>query len=134
MEKHLNITITGGCREMNAKKILIVDDDWAVRELLKESLEFGGHSAVTVENGSQAYEQFRLNSFDMVFMDINMPKMDGIETVKAIRERHPDIPIIIMSGRNDPESIKEAFENGANDFLQKPFTPKTLMQKCERLK
>jgi len=120
--------------EMNQKKILVVDDDWAVRELIKEFLALYGHIAITAENGSQAYEQIRFNQIDIVLLDLDMPKMDGIETVRAIRERHAEIPIIIISGRPDSKGVQEALDNGANDFLQKPFSPEALMEKCDRFK
>ena len=117
---------------MNATKILIVDDDFAVRNVLKDILSSDGYIVVTVENGSQAYEQFRLYTFDIVLLDINMPKMNGVETVKAIRERNPHVPIIIISGYNDADTISEAIEGGADDFIRKPCTPEILLEKCAR--
>lgn len=114
---------------MKAKKVLIVDDEPAVREVLKEYLSMEGHQVTVAENGSKAYEQFRFNRFDIVLLDINMPKMDGAETVKAIREHHKDIPIILISGQDDTDLVQEALENGADDYFKKPFDVSLLLKK-----
>ena len=115
---------------MDATKILIVDDDISVRNVLKDILASNGYIVVTVENGSQAYQQFKMFTFDLILLDINMPKMDGVETVKAIRERSPHVPIIIISGYSGAETISEAIEFGANDFIRKPCTPEQLLAVC----
>ena len=114
---------------MSLKRVLIVDDDPSVRDVLKEYLVMEGHSVTAVENGSRAYEQFRFNKFDIVLLDINMPKMDGIETVKAIRECNPDIPVILISGQDDRDIIDEAMKNRASDYFKKPLDIELLLKK-----
>jgi DNA-binding response OmpR family regulator len=114
---------------MSARKVLIVDDDPAVREVLREYLTLEGHRVIVAENGSKAYEYLRSDRFDIVLLDINMPKMDGVETVKAIRGCYPDIPVILISGQDDQDLIQEAIENGANDYFKKPFDIELLLKK-----
>jgi two-component system response regulator AtoC len=106
---------------MNEKNILLVDDEVLFCEMVQEYLTCLGCNVTVAENGSRAYEQTRVKRFDLVLMDINMPKMDGIEAIRAMRERQPRIPIILMSGDMDHRKINEALSQGATAFLKKPF-------------
>lgn len=103
--------------------ILVADDNFMNRSLLATNLEAEGHSVKMAENGWEALEIIHDTFLDMVLLDLSMPKMDGfqvLERIKAERTlRH--IPVLIISGENDMESIVRCIEMGAEDFLPKPF-------------
>lgn len=112
------------------KKILLVDDDPMFCEAIQDFLvSFASCDVTVAENGSRAYEHIRCNRFNLILLDLKMPKMDGIETIKAIREWQRDVPIIVMSGDNNQVAIREAIDTGANEFLQKPFRMDTLLDR-----
>lgn len=113
---------------MAAKRILIADDDALYSRMAEEYLTLMGHTVTAVENGSRAYEQIRVKAFDLILMDINMPKMDGIETVRAIRERMPHVKIILVSGEGDRTKVRAALHSGADGLLRKPFSLESLLE------
>lgn len=101
--------------------ILVVDDERAIRNSLKEILEFESHSVITAENGKDALDKLLNNKIDLVFSDIKMPEMDGVEFLqKAVIERG-DIPIIMISGHGTIDVAVEAIKMGAFDFIAKPL-------------
>jgi len=104
------------------KSILLADDNQYIRQSLIELLIDNGYLVETVENGSRAYEQTLKNNYDLVILDISMPKMNGVEAVSAIREKKSDLPILIISGRASPRELYMAIKNGAIMFIGKPFT------------
>ncbi|MGD0126530.1 MAG: EAL domain-containing protein [Terriglobia bacterium] len=104
--------------------VLVVDDDMTLRYLMRESLEQSGFLVSEAEDGSRALERFSETSPDIVLMDVEMPKMNGFSACEALR-RSPggrDVPVLMVTGHNDVESVHRAFEVGATDFLAKPFT------------
>ncbi len=107
-------------------RILVVDDDDFNRGLLVRHLAREGFEQVeTANDGKQALETARQNDFDLVLLDIEMPEMDGIATLEAIKSdmRLRDIPVIMISGVEDMDSIVKCIELGAEDYLNKPFNP-----------
>ena len=106
----------------SGKSILLADDNQHIRQSLTELLIDNGYLVETVENGSRAYEQTLKNNYDLVILDISMPKMNGVEAVSAIREKKSDLPILIISGRASPRELYMAIKNGAIMFIGKPFT------------
>jgi CheY-like chemotaxis protein len=115
-------------------KILIVDDDSAVRATIQLLLERAGHSVVVASDGRKGLAEFEAGDFDLLFLDIFMPGMDGIETMRLIHQRQPLIPIIVISGnpiRADsgkaPDFLTMATKLGAVSSLQKPFKPAALL-------
>jgi len=99
--------------------LLIIDDDTTVRETLNDLLA-GTHECHTAARAEQALEYWQLETYDVVFTDIAMPGLGGIEILKYITERHPMTPVIVVSGQIEAE--KEAFMGmGAFDFFSKPF-------------
>ena len=80
-------------------KILVVDDDAAVQMTIRLLLERAGHSVVVASDGRKGLSAFEEGSFDLLFLDIFMPGMDGLETMRLVHQRRPDIPIIVISGR-----------------------------------
>ncbi len=103
--------------------ILIVDDDQAVRELVREALQYSDFSVMEARNGAQAVAAFESHRPDLVLMDVMMPEMDGFHACAALR-RLPGgdgTPILMLTGLDDIESVKKAYEAGATDFASKPI-------------
>jgi len=116
-------------------RILVVDDDRVALALRKALLESDGHEVVTASDGKEGLSRIEAEegNMDLVFSDINMPVMDGIEMLRRLRDRWPEIPVIIISGESQPEIRKKAMEIGANDFLLKPVLFKALRRSISRV-
>ena len=104
-------------------KLLIIDDERGIRNTLREILADEGHEVEVAENGKQGLEMARAKTFDLIFSDIKMPEMDGIEVLKALKEGEEaiDTPIVMISGHGDVETAVQALKAGAYDFLLKPL-------------
>ena len=107
-------------------KVLIVDDEEMIRNVLKEYIEFEGTEAYEAENGLQAVKMCKENDYDIILMDIMMPALDGFSAVKEIR-KFKDIPVIMLSARGEEYDKLFGFEVGADDYVTKPFSPKEVM-------
>ena len=105
---------------MKKSHILIVDDDPAILRLLRTNLKARGYEVSSAANGVDALIVVESNFIDLVVLDIMMPKMDGVEVCRRIRE-WSQVPIIMLSGRGDEEGIVKCLELGADDYLTKPF-------------
>jgi CheY-like chemotaxis protein len=114
--------------------ILVVDDDIVMQMTIRLLLERAGYSVVVADDGRKGLAAFKTGHFDLVFLDIFMPTMDGLETMKLVRELQPAIPIIAMSGRpltpdsgSEPDFLAMATKLGAFRTLPKPFKPAVLL-------
>lgn len=107
-------------------KLLVVDDESKIREVIKEYAEFNGHEVDEAGDGMSALGLVKLNDYDLVVMDIMMPKLDGYSACKEIR-KIKDIPIIMLSARGEEYDKLFGFELGIDDYVVKPFSPKELM-------
>jgi len=103
------------------KKILIIDDERSIRTTLKEILEFEKYSVETAQDGIEGYKMAEENNFDLIFCDIKMPKIDGIETLKKIVENNILSPVVMISGHGDIETAVETLKVGAFDYIEKPL-------------
>lgn len=101
--------------------VLIVEDDPATRRLYKFLLSNGGYAVVEAEDGVMALEQLAQHQCAMVITDMNMPRMDGMELIKAIRHTYPTTYVIMITAFGTPDIEKQALRSGANDYLAKPF-------------
>ena len=101
--------------------ILIIDDERAIRSALKEILEFENHKVEDAENGFLGLEKIKQKSFDIIFCDIKMPKMDGMEVLENMSKLDIHTPVIMISGHGNIETAVEAIKKGAYDFIQKPL-------------
>ncbi|MDE2509480.1 MAG: response regulator [Elusimicrobia bacterium] len=104
-------------------KILIVDDEPSLRELLRDFLKDKGHAADMAESGAEALTKLRAGRFDLVTLDVEMPMLGGVETLRLIR-RDPklaNIPVLMCTAHGMMGEIDEAFENGASGYIVKPF-------------
>ena len=107
-------------------KILIVDDEEMIRNVLREYVEFEGNEADEAADGMEAVKKCRENDYDLILMDVMMPKLDGFSAVKEIR-KEKDIPVIMLSARGEEYDKLFAFEIGVDDYVTKPFSPKEVM-------
>ena len=108
------------------KKILIVDDEDKIREVIREYAEFSGYEAEEAADGMSAIGMVKLNDYDLIIMDIMMPKLDGFSAVKEI-QKIKNIPVIMLSARGEEYDKLFGFELGIDDYVVKPFSPKELM-------
>jgi CheY-like chemotaxis protein len=113
-------------------RILIIDDDRAVQATIRLLLERAGHSVVVASDGRNGIAIFESGEFDLLFLDIFMPGMDGFETMRVVHQQQPRIPIIVISGNPIPSGsganfLTMATKLGAVSSLQKPFKPAALL-------
>ena len=102
-------------------KILIIDDERSIRRTLKEILEFENYTVETVEDGMSGILEAKTNTYDVIFCDIKMPQMDGIEVLTTLKNDGLETPIIMISGHGNIETAVDSIKNGAYDFIEKPF-------------
>ena len=107
-------------------KVLIVDDEEMIRNVLKEYVEFEGNEAFEAADGMEAVRMCRDNDYDIILMDVMMPRLDGFSAVKEIRKTK-DIPVIMLSARGEEYDKLFGFEIGVDDYVTKPFSPKEVM-------
>ncbi len=107
-------------------KVLIVDDEDMIRNVLKEYVEFEGNEAYEAADGMEAVRLCRENDYDIILMDVMMPRLDGFSTVKEIK-KFKDIPVIMLSARGEEYDKLHGFEIGVDDYVTKPFSPKEVM-------
>lgn len=102
-------------------KILIVEDDISVSEMIQNYLEKEGYKVVTALEGEEGMQKFQNDTFDLIILDIMMPKLDGIEVMKQIR-RDSSVPILIVSAKDTDVEKVLGLELGADDYIAKPFS------------
>lgn len=107
-------------------KILVVDDEEKIREVIKEYAEFEGHTVIEAVDGMQAVSLCREEDFDIILMDVMMPKLDGYSACKEIK-KIKDIPVLMLSARGEEYDKLFGFEIGVDDYVVKPFSPKEVM-------
>lgn len=107
-------------------RILVVDDEKNIREVIREYAEFEGHMTVEAVDGMEAISICRQQDFDVIVMDVMMPRLDGFSTCKEIK-KIKDIPILMLSARGEEYDRLFGFEMGIDDYVIKPFSPKELM-------
>ena len=111
-------------------RILVVDDESNIRNVVKEYAEFEGYEVAEAEDGMQAIEAVKNNDFDIIVMDVMMPKLDGYSACKEIK-KIKNIPVIMLSARGEEYDKLFGFEIGVDDYVVKPFSPKELMARIK---
>jgi DNA-binding NtrC family response regulator len=101
-------------------QVLVVDDDQAIRETLKEILQYESYEVLEASDGQATLQQLKKGAPDVMLLDIKMPRMDGMEVLEKAREMHPRLPIIMITGHGTIETAVDAVKKGAFDFLSKP--------------
>jgi len=114
-------------------RVLVVDDDKAVRESLRRSLEFNGFAVSLAADGAEALAGIGGIGPDVVVMDVMMPRLDGIETTKSLRQAGNDVPILVLTARDAVGDRVEGLDAGADDYLTKPFALQELLARLRAL-
>lgn len=102
-------------------KILVIDDEKSIRDTLKEILEYEDHKVDLAEDGEEGLEKFKNNKYEIILLDIKMPKKDGIEVLEDIFSVSTDTPVIMISGHGNIDTAVESIKKGAYDFIEKPL-------------
>ena len=113
-------------------KILVVDDEEIVLKSCRKILEGGGHEVFTALSGQEAFDLMEKEPIDIVITDIKMPVMDGMEVLERVKEKYPDILVIMITGYSTVQSAVQAMKLGAFDYIPKPFTPDEVLIVVER--
>ena len=112
--------------------VLVADDEKAIRESIKDYLEAKGYSVKTATDGESALELFYENSFDLVILDVMMPKVDGFDACRAVR-RASNLPVVFLTAKGQEADFLKGFECGCDDYVVKPFPLSVLYEKCNSL-
>lgn len=114
--------------------ILIVDDSRTSRRILRGILEEAGHTVVDeAVNGQEGYQKYRALKPDLVTMDITMPVMDGVEALKLIKAEYKDSKVIMVTAAGQKHNMLDAVQNGADEFLAKPFDVEKIVSTIEKV-
>lgn len=109
-------------------KLLIVDDEKGIRDLIRKYAQFEGYDVEEADNGMDAVEMCRMRSYDLIIMDVMMPDLDGFSAVREIRKDNAT-PVIMLSARGEEYDRIHGFESGVDDYVVKPFSPRELMMR-----
>lgn len=118
---------------MNSKKILFVDDDQALRILVKSQLVTEGFEVDTADDGDTALEMIKDKSYDLILLDIKMQRLDGIETLKKLRESGNTARVIMLTAVTELNSAIQSIKLGANDYITKPYEIEDLINCINRV-
>jgi len=119
---------------MPNEKVLLVDDEQEFTEVLSERMRSRGLQVVTADSGPSALEKAEHESFDAIILDIKMPGMDGIETLRRLRKINPNLQVIMLTGQATVKAGIEATRLGALDFLEKPADLRQILEKVDQAK
>lgn len=114
-------------------QILVVDDDQAVRDSLKRSLQYSGYEVSAVSDGVEALAHLTSHRADAVVMDVMMPRLDGLETTRMLRQQGNDVPILVLTARDAVGDRVDGLDAGADDYMAKPFALDELMARLRAL-
>ena len=114
-------------------RILVVDDDRAVRDSLRRSLEYNGYSVDVAADGAEALARTPLINPDAIVMDVMMPRLDGLEATRALRGAGNDVPILVLTARDAVVDRVDGLDAGADDYLSKPFALEELLARLRAL-
>jgi len=118
---------------MNVMRILVVDDDRAVRDSIRRSLEFNGYTVEVATDGVDALARAPQVQPDAIVMDVMMPRLDGLETTRALRNAGNDVPILVLTARDAVTDRVDGLDAGADDYLTKPFALEELLARLRAL-
>jgi two-component system OmpR family response regulator len=112
-------------------RILVVDDESAICELITEVLRISDYDYAVAADGVTALNEIRKNHFDLIVLDVNLPKMDGFTVLEKVRESAPTQPIIMISARTEKNDVTHGLRLGADDYIRKPFSVEELLLRIE---
>ena len=114
-------------------KVLVIDDEPGVRELISEALSLSEITAVQAADGLEALSHLRRERFDLLILDINMPKLDGLALLEKLRTEGMSVPVLMLSARADKADINQGLRIGADDYLTKPFSIEELVLRVKAI-
>ena len=116
---------------MEAKRILVVDDEARVREMLEFRLRLFGYEVLTAANGSEALDVAASEKPDLVLLDVMMPELDGFQVCSRLKQNEAakNIPVVMLTAKAEAKDVTRAFNSGAEDYVVKPYDPVVLQQK-----
>ncbi|MBF0242421.1 MAG: response regulator [Desulfamplus sp.] len=117
-----------------SEKILLIDDETEFLEIMSERMQNRGIDVTTVASPKEALKKVKEESYDAILVDLMMPEMDGLQTLKALKEINPDVQIIMLTGHATVEKGIEAMKLGAMDLLEKPADLNSLSEKIHKAK
>lgn len=113
--------------------ILIIDDEATLRQTMARILQQAGFEVTTAENGEQGLDFLKTSSFDLIFMDLRMPGLAGLDVLKLIHARYPLLPVILFTAQPDLNSAVEALRSGATDYMLKPLKPQVIIERAQAI-
>lgn len=111
--------------------ILIIDDEAGLRQMMARVLQRAGYEVTTAANGSDGITLASEHAFDLIYLDIRMPGLNGLEVLKTIHAKFPDLPVVLFTAQPDVYSAVEALRRGATDYLLKPLKPQTVLDRTQ---
>jgi DNA-binding response OmpR family regulator len=122
-------------KEEAMTKILIAEDEPDIRELITLTLQFSGYKVVSVKDGAEAVNVAQTDDFDLILMDVRMPRMTGYEACRILRtiDSTKEIPIIFLSAKGQESEVQAGLEAGADQYILKPFAPDMLTRKIKEV-
>lgn len=114
-------------------RLLIVEDENAIAEPLRVALQKRNFAVDLAETGTDGYEKARINKYDCIILDLNLPEMDGIEVAKKLRQEGYKTPILMLTARTSQKNMYDGYEAGTDDYLNKPFDFKELLYRIDAL-
>jgi DNA-binding response OmpR family regulator len=118
---------------MTSQRVLVVDDDADIRDLVALKLEASGFDVTTAPDGLQGFERATNSPFDVIVLDVMMPGMSGIDVVQALRAAGNSTPVILLTAKTQEHDVEAGFSAGANDYVSKPFSPRELLARVNAL-
>ncbi len=113
---------------MATGRVLVIDDEAIVRVSCERVLVPAGYEVTVTSRGDEAIELLEKEKFDLVLTDLKMPDMDGLEVLKVIKERWPDVQVVIITGYGTISTAVQAIKMGAYEYIEKPFTPEDILE------
>lgn len=118
---------------MNQKKILLVEDEKGIRNVLRDNLEYEGYSILEAEDGVKGLEIAKNENPDLIILDLMLPQMHGYDFIKQLKKTHPAIPIIIVSAKSEEIDKIKGLDLGADDYITKPFQIRELVSRIKAI-
>src|SRR5690554_1756031 len=114
-------------------KLLLVEDDPSFGTVLKDYLQINDYDVTHAIDGEEGWAKFKNEKFNLIILDVMMPKKDGFTLAKDIKESNPDIPIIFLTAKNMREDVLKGYKLGADDYITKPFDSEVLLYKIKAI-
>ena len=115
-------------KELTRKKVLVIDDELDLLSLLMGVLTDEGYQAFSAANGAEGVRLNELENPDLIILDLRMPEMDGIETLRNIRKQDDKVKVVILTGYGSPDTIRDAADLNVSEYLSKPFDNEQLLR------